>query len=98
MRRGVDRRTFLVGSALAGFGVGTLPSTVAAASDPTKVLGVRTLGRTGLRVPDIAFGTFRLKEGDENLVRYAFDAGVTHFDTAESYGDGASERTIGRAL
>jgi predicted aldo/keto reductase-like oxidoreductase len=31
-------------------------------------------------------------------VRYALDAGVTHFDTAESYGGGASERTLGKAL
>jgi uncharacterized protein len=98
MRRGVDRRTFLVGSALAGFGVGALSSTVAAVPEPAKVRGVRTLGRTGLRVPDIAFGSFRLKEGDEDLVRYAFDAGITHFDTAESYGGGVSERTLGRAL
>jgi predicted aldo/keto reductase-like oxidoreductase len=96
--RGVDRRTFLVGTALAGLGVAAPSWAEPAPLPPGRVRGVRTLGKTGLRIPDIAFGTFRLKEGDEDLVRYAFDAGVTHFDTAESYGDGASERTLGRAL
>jgi predicted aldo/keto reductase-like oxidoreductase len=95
---GVDRRTFLVGAALASVGLATTETASGATSEPATVRGMRTLGRTGLRVPDIAFGTFRLKEGDEDLVRYAFDAGVTHFDTAESYGGGASERTVGRAL
>ena len=80
---GIDRRTFLVGTALAGAG---LAAADAAPPPRATVRGTRTLGRTGLRVPDIAFGTFRLKEGDEDLVRYAFDAGVTHFDTADSSG------------
>jgi len=95
---GVDRRTFLVGTALASVGLVRVGETGAAPAERATVRGTRTLGRTGLRVPDIAFGSFRLKEGDEDLVRYAFDAGVTHFDTAESYGGGASERTLGRAL
>jgi uncharacterized protein len=98
MERGVDRRTFLVGGTLAGIGVATSPVAAPAATERARVRGMRTLGKTGLEIPDIAFGTFRLKDGDEDLVRYAFDAGVTHFDTAESYGGGASERTIGRAL
>ena len=32
------------------------------------------------------------------VVSAALDAGVTHFDTAEMYGDGASEEYLGRAL
>jgi predicted aldo/keto reductase-like oxidoreductase len=91
---GLDRRTFLVGATLATVGLAAPRLATARAT----VRDTRTLGRTGLRVPDIAFGTFRLKDGDEDLVRYALDAGVTHFDTAESYGGGASERTLGRAL
>ena len=94
----IDRRTFLVGSALTGLGAAAWPTGATAASAPAMVRTRRTLGRTGLSVPDIAFGTFRLKDGDEDLVRYAFDAGVTHFDTAESYGGGASERTLGKAI
>jgi hypothetical protein len=94
---GVDRRTFLVGGTLAGMAIVAAPAARSAA-EPGRVKGRRTLGRTGLEVPDISFGTFRLQAGDEDLVRYAFDAGVTHFDTADSYGGGESERTLGRAL
>ncbi len=32
------------------------------------------------------------------VVRAALDAGITHFDTAEVYGDGQSEEMLGRAL
>ena len=32
------------------------------------------------------------------LVHAAIDSGVTHFDTADAYGNGASERVLGRAL
>lgn len=48
-------------------------------------------------MPDISFGSFAL-ESDEALVRHALDRGVTHFDTAESYGEGRSEEVLGRAL
>ncbi len=34
----------------------------------------------------------------DRLVRYAVDAGVTYFDTAEAYNDGRSEESLGRAL
>ncbi len=56
----------------------------------------KTLGRTGWRVSDIGFGTGPLRES--TLVRAAFDKGINYFDTAESYGNGAAERTIGEAL
>jgi predicted aldo/keto reductase-like oxidoreductase len=35
---------------------------------------------------------------EANVVRYAFDKGINYFDTAESYENGASERSIGEAL
>jgi predicted aldo/keto reductase-like oxidoreductase len=56
-----------------------------------------TLGRTGLRVGDIGFGSSRLS-GDEAVVRHALDRGIDYFDTAEDYTGGASEETLGRAL
>jgi predicted aldo/keto reductase-like oxidoreductase len=55
------------------------------------------LGRTGLQVPDIGFGTARLA-GDEALVRHALERGITYFDSAEIYTDGRAEETLGRAL
>ena len=55
-----------------------------------------TLGNTGLEISDISFGSSR--SDDPDLVRRAFDLGVTHFDTAESYRSGHAERAIGEAL
>ncbi len=58
---------------------------------PAATPGIRkrtVLGRTGIEIPDISFGTFSL-EDDEQLVRHALDRGITHFDTAENYTGGA---------
>ena len=97
--RDLDRRQFLK---LAGAGAALLPAVAVAAATPEgeapRVRGFRTLGRTGLRIPDIAFGSSQLHERDDDLVRYAFDRGVTYFDTAEDYTGGESETAIGRAL
>ena len=67
------------------------------AAEPPRVRRRVTLGRTGLAIPDIGFGSSRLA-GDEALVRHALDRGINYFDTAESYTGGASEETLGRAL
>ncbi len=98
-RTGMDRRGFLRAGALAGASLGLLPLSTAAAPPPpeARIRGTRTLGRTGLRVSDIGFGSSRLA-GDEAVVRFALDRGVTYFDTAESYQGGRSEETLGRAL
>ena len=79
-----DRREFLRRSALTGAGIGLLPQLAAAVvpEGPPRVRRLVTLGRTGLRIPDIGFGASRLTR-DEALVRHAFDRGITHFDTAE---------------
>jgi len=65
-----------------------------------------TLGRSGLRVSRIAFGTWQLGGDwgrfDEALavtaIRRARELGVNFFDTAQAYGFGASERLLGTAL
>ena len=73
-----------------------------AGGDPTagsgepRIRRYRRLGRTGREVSDIGVGTGRL--ADSNVVRYAYDRGITYFDTAEMYGDGDSERKIGGAM
>ncbi len=67
----------------------------------------RTLGRSGLEVSAIGFGCMGLSYGYGQppekkaaiaLVREAFDAGVTFFDTAEAYGPFANEELLGEAL
>jgi aryl-alcohol dehydrogenase-like predicted oxidoreductase len=66
----------------------------------------RVLGKTGRPVSVIGLGTWQLgadwgavTEADALAVlRAAVDSGVTFFDTADVYGDGRSERTIGRFI
>ena len=66
----------------------------------------RPLGATGRTVSAIGLGTWQLgadwgavddSDAQEVLAASA-DAGVTLFDTADVYGDGRSEQTIGRFL
>jgi hypothetical protein len=59
----------------------------------------RALGKTGIRVPDISFGTGTTS--DPTLMRYAFQRGVTYFDTADGYPlgrPGEAEKALGEAL
>jgi len=66
----------------------------------------RVLGRTGIPVSALSFGCGALgglftrgesKERDRAIAR-ALELGMNYFDTAPSYGDGASERHLGAAL
>jgi len=69
-------------------------------------LKTTTLGKTGLHVSRIAFGTWQLGgdwgQFDENIavnaIRRARELGVNFFDTAQAYGFGTSERLLGKAL
>jgi aryl-alcohol dehydrogenase-like predicted oxidoreductase len=66
----------------------------------------RRLGKTGWDVSEIGFGAWAIGgswgETDEGeslaAMHAAVDAGVTFFDTADVYGDGRSERLLGRLL
>jgi predicted aldo/keto reductase-like oxidoreductase len=95
MSNGIDRRAFLRGGAAAGLAL--LAGPAHAADAAPRVRRRVVLGRTGLEIPDIGFGSSRLS-GDEALVRHALERGITYFDTAEGYTDGRSEETLGRAL
>jgi len=65
------------------------------------------LGRSGLSVSPVAFGTWQLSPrfwGDVDkrqilaAVRLASDKGINFFDTADAYGDGYGESTLGEAI
>ena len=63
----------------------------------------RPLGRSGLMVSVVglgcnAFGSRIDAEQTRAVVDTALDAGITFFDTADTYGLGASEELLGRAL
>ncbi len=48
--------------------------------------------------PSEGWGDICQKKDAEKVVRTALDQGITAFDTAEGYGDGESERRLGKAL
>jgi len=67
----------------------------------------RKLGKSGLEVSALGLGCMGLsfgygtatdKQEAIKLIRAAFDAGVTFFDTAEAYGPFANEELLGEAL
>lgn len=71
------------------------------------IMQTRTLGNSGLTVSAIGLGCTGLSFGygpatDKgqviNLIRRAYELGVTFFDTAEAYGPGDNERLLGEAL
>ncbi len=64
----------------------------------------RYLGRSGLKVSEIIYGNWITHgsqvENDAAVacVRAALDAGITTFDTADAYANGAAETVLGEAL
>src|SRR5208337_3088985 len=72
----------------------------------------RTLGRSGLKVPALSFGTGTFGGGNEffqawgasdvaeatRLVDICLEAGVNMFDSADIYSNGLSEEILGKAI
>jgi len=63
----------------------------------------RPLGRTGVQVSELCFGTMQFgSDADEETSARMYaagrDAGINFFDTANNYSGGASERILGRLI
>ncbi|EST36565.1 aldo/keto reductase [Streptomyces roseochromogenus] len=62
----------------------------------------RPFGPTGAAVAVIGQGTWQLERADQRTairtLNAGIDAGMTHIDTAESYGGGRVEEIVGRAV
>jgi aryl-alcohol dehydrogenase-like predicted oxidoreductase len=97
------RREFLKTGLAAGTlaASGTLPLSTQSGSATDMV----TLGRSGVKVTRLAFGTGTIsgrvqrdlgQDGFTRLVRHAYDRGIRFFETAESYGE--MHRMLGIAL
>ncbi|RZK22857.1 MAG: aldo/keto reductase [Hymenobacter sp.] len=67
----------------------------------------RTLGKTGFSISEISLGTWQVggKWGEpfshataDRILNDAVDAGINFIDTADVYGDGESEKAVGRLV
>lgn len=93
----ISRRRFLGTAAAAA-------AAPALAADPKTGMPMRVLGKTGARVSILGFGSgsrfLMYKEEDKALeaLNRAIDAGINYIDTAQSYGNGESERRIGLVM
>jgi diketogulonate reductase-like aldo/keto reductase len=63
---------------------------------------LKPFGSTGRDVAAIGQGSWNIELGDKSAalaaLRRGLDLGLTHLDTAEMYGSGASERLVGEAI
>lgn len=78
----------------------------AAADDRYQHLDYRRVGTSGLLLPPISlglwwnFGDNRPYDTQREILRHAFDRGITHFDLANNYGPpyGSAEENFGRMM
>ncbi|MDR2968064.1 MAG: aldo/keto reductase [Tannerellaceae bacterium] len=97
-KKGVNRRNFLRISATAGAGALLIPGAAASTLNKTETakktaFPMRTLGRTGIKLPILSMGVMRAD--NPNIVRAAYNSGLIHFDTAHGYGRGMNETMLG---
>ncbi len=99
------RRGFLatslksVGAAVAGLVLAPRNAALALAGADQAAIShpvLRTLGKTGLRLPIIGMGAVNTLNGD--LVRAALDRGIVYFDTGHYYQRGRNEIMLGEVL
>ena len=94
----MNRRQFLEAAA-----VGLLAGPALAVL-PVINLPTRILGRTGIKVPILGFGSgsrFLMYTDEEKALaalNRAIDLGICYIDTAHSYGNGRSEERVGRVM
>jgi predicted aldo/keto reductase-like oxidoreductase len=94
----MNRRQFL-GMIASGIIASPVLSSASASRFPT-----RPLGRTGLQVPILGFGSgsrFLMYEDEDKALEAlnrAIDLGIRYIDTAHAYGEGRSEERVGRLM
>ncbi len=90
----MKRRDFLKTSAITAAALAVSPLNVSAVKEKPTVKRYNEIGKTGLKMSDISFGTGRLPSS--SMVLRAIDRGINYFDTAPDYG--SAEKYIGEAM
>ena len=94
----MNRRDFLkagmAGAAAASIGLSGMGSLLYAQAPTAPVF--RTLGRTGLKVTAVSYGTMLTPEYE--VIRAGIDMGVNYLDTARVYLKGRSEEIVSKAI
>ncbi len=99
---GANRREFLKTTA-AGLALAGIRSSVVAAQEASPAgIPTRPLGKTGQRVSIIGMGGWHIRNLPDRqaiaVMHEAIDQGITFFDNAWDYHQGASEEIMGKAL
>lgn len=100
----ITRREFIESATLTVASATVLPSVLESEAEAKTTLPQRTLGRTGVKVPIIAFGCgsrFLMYEKEDEALRalnHVIDSGITYLDTAMDYGKGMSETRVGMLM
>ena len=100
----ITRREFIEKTTITVASATVLPSVFESGAEAKTILPQRVLGRTGVKVPIIAFGCgsrFLMYESEDEALRalnHVIDSGVTYLDTAMDYGKGLSETRVGMVM
>jgi uncharacterized protein len=103
-RREFFERTTAGIAAVTAAGSLRLEGLLADAKELTKSIPRRVLGKTGVKVSQLAFGggsRFMMYKTDQEAVEvlnWVIDNGINYLDTAHVYGDGESERRYGLVM
>ena len=100
----ITRREFIERTTLTVTAATVLPAASESESAVKSTLPQRVLGRTGAKVPIIAFGCgsrFLMYENEDealSVLNRVIDSGITYLDTAADYGKGMSETRVGMIM
>jgi len=95
-----SRRDFFKKSAAGVAGAALLPASLkkdTKSSAQDKKLIYRPLGKTGIKLPIVSMGATNAANMID-LIKSAFDMGMTHVDTSAGYQRGNHEKNVGQAL
>ena len=100
----LTRREFIEKTTLTVASASVLPALLTEEAEAKTKLPQRILGRTGVKVPIIAFGCgsrFLMYQEEEEALKIhnrVIDLGITYLDTAMDYGKGLSETRVGKVM